>query len=58
VGDVVLATGILCPALLCVPVPSVYCDGQFLYEMELLACPDSLNPTLETSWGRIKRRFR
>jgi hypothetical protein len=57
VNDVVLVTGILCPTIVCAPVPGA-CGTGFLLEMQLLACPDSLNSTSETSWGRIKSRFR
>jgi hypothetical protein len=53
VNDVVLAVGVLCPAMLCPPVPG-RCPGGVLLDMQLLACPDSLNAAPETPWGRIK----
>ena len=55
VGDTVRASGIRCQY--CGAVPAGCGEIRFLQDMRLLACRDTLNPVLDSSWGKIKSRF-
>jgi hypothetical protein len=56
VGDTVAAAGIRCHYCGAIPEGCGYSVG-FLQDMKLFACRDTLNPVLDSSWGKMKNRF-
>jgi hypothetical protein len=56
VGDTVLATGT--PCRICPAVPGICDDAELLvFNIHLVACPDSLIPVHDSTWGQIKARY-
>jgi hypothetical protein len=57
VGDTVIAIGVPCPACLAVG-GTCAAFGVSLFEAHFVACPDTLNPAVPETWGRVKWRYR
>lgn len=55
-GDTALISGIRC--LTCVDPEGCPGDAEILWPVHLSACPAPVNPVLESSWGRVKERYR
>lgn len=56
VGDTVIATGVPCPACLAVG-GTCAAFGVSLFEAHFVACPETLNPVVPETWGKLKSRY-